>query len=197
MLINNVVAARIAAGEVTVAFRWWRRPTVKAGGTLITQAGQLAIEDVAVITPADVTTADAEAAGFDSIDTAIAAIGVDERPDRRLHRVRFRLLGDDPRVALRAASSIDPTERADLERRLARWDAASPTGPWTGAILDAIVARPGVVSTDLAPTVGLDRPTFKRRVRQLKSLGLTESLEVGYRLSPRGDAFRGTPSTPD
>jgi hypothetical protein len=27
---------------------------------------------------------------------------------------------------------------------------------------------------------------FKRRVRQLKELGLTESLEVGYRLSPRG-----------
>jgi ATP-dependent DNA ligase len=31
-------------------------------------------------------------------------------------------------------------------------------------------------------------PRFKRRVRQLKELGLTESLEVGYRLSPRGDA---------
>jgi ribosomal protein S19E (S16A) len=30
--------------------------------------------------------------------------------------------------------------------------------------------------------------TFKRRVRQLKELGLTESLEVGYRLSPRGRA---------
>lgn len=31
-------------------------------------------------------------------------------------------------------------------------------------------------------------PLFKRRVRQLKELGLTESLEVGYRLSPRGRA---------
>jgi hypothetical protein len=29
-------------------------------------------------------------------------------------------------------------------------------------------------------------PLFKRRVRQLKELGLTESLDVGYRLSPRG-----------
>jgi hypothetical protein len=27
-------------------------------------------------------------------------------------------------------------------------------------------------------------------VRKLKALGLTESLEVGYRLSPRGHAYR-------
>ena len=31
---------------------------------------------------------------------------------------------------------------------------------------------------------------FKRNVRKLKELGLTESLEVGYRLSPRGEAYR-------
>jgi hypothetical protein len=32
-------------------------------------------------------------------------------------------------------------------------------------------------------------PTFKRLVRKLKELGLTESLTVGYRLSPRGRAL--------
>ena len=52
-----------------------------------------------------------------------------------------------------------------------------------------IAASPGVVSTVLADQVGMDRPTFKRRVRQLKELGFTESLEVGYRLSPRGEAY--------
>jgi hypothetical protein len=35
----------------------------------------------------------------------------------------------------------------------------------------------------------MDRPEFKQRVRRLKALGLTESLQVGYRLSPRGMAF--------
>ena len=35
----------------------------------------------------------------------------------------------------------------------------------------------------------MDRPAFKLNVRKLKALGLTESLEVGYRLSPRGAAF--------
>jgi hypothetical protein len=32
----------LANGSVTVAFRWWRRPTVKTGGTLRTAAGVLA-----------------------------------------------------------------------------------------------------------------------------------------------------------
>jgi ribosomal protein S19E (S16A) len=47
---------------------------------------------------------------------------------------------------------------------------------------------PGIVSRVLAPQVGAEVPPFKRRVRQLKELGLTESLEVGDRLSPRGRA---------
>jgi predicted transcriptional regulator len=54
--------------------------------------------------------------------------------------------------------------------------------------LRAIDERPGVVSTLLAEQVGLDRPALKLNVRKLKALGLTESLEVGYRLSPRGAA---------
>jgi hypothetical protein len=37
--------------------------------------------------------------------------------------------------------------------------------------------------------MGYDRPAFKLDVRKLKRLGLTESLEVGYRLSPRGRAY--------
>ncbi len=32
--------------------------------------------------------------------------------------------------------------------------------------------------------------TFKRDVRKLKELGLTESLDTGYRLSPRARALR-------
>ena len=41
---------------------------------------------------------------------------------------------------------------------------------------------------DLADAAGMVRKDFKGRVRKLKALGLTESLAVGYRLSPRGEA---------
>jgi DNA-binding Lrp family transcriptional regulator len=45
-----------------------------------------------------------------------------------------------------------------------------------------------VVSTELSERIGLERAEFKNRVRKLKALGLTLSLDVGYRLSPRGEA---------
>ena len=37
--------------------------------------------------------------------------------------------------------------------------------------------------------LGRDTQPFKLDVRKLKNLGLTLSLEVGYRLSPRGEAY--------
>ncbi len=52
-----------------------------------------------------------------------------------------------------------------------------------------IADRPATVSHLLADEIGVDRTRLKRRVRQLKQLGLTESLEVGYRISPRGAAY--------
>ncbi len=53
----------------------------------------------------------------------------------------------------------------------------------------AIARSPGVRAADLAPVLGRETQPFKRDVRKLKELGLTTSLEIGYRLSPRGDAY--------
>ncbi len=49
-----------------------------------------------------------------------------------------------------------------------------------------IEANPARRAPDLAAELGRDTASFKRDVRKLKELGLTESLEIGYRLSPRG-----------
>jgi biotin operon repressor len=68
-------------------------------------------------------------------------------------------------------------------------DSSSRRGPWTGAVLALITDRPGVVSTVLAEALGWERQDFKLHVRRLKELGLTLSLDVGYRLSPRGQSY--------
>ena len=73
--------------------------------------------------------------------------------------------------------------------RLDRLDAASPRGPWTRAVLAMIAARPAVRAPDLAATFDQETVVFKRNVRKLKELGLTESLDIGYRISPRGAAL--------
>ena len=70
------------------------------------------------------------------------------------------------------------------------WDRSKSCGPWTHRTLSLIALHPGVVSTMLAGAVNQERPTFKLNVRKLKNLGLTESLEVGYQLTPLGISFR-------
>jgi hypothetical protein len=170
-------------GTITLAFRSWKRPTVKEGGTLVTPAGLLSIDRVAVVDPADITEADAEQAGT-TLDDLLRSL--DRGDDRRTYRVELHRLGDDPRIARRADDHLDDDALAELDRRLARLDAASRTGPWTNTVLRAIERQPSTVSTELAAGLGVERAPFKLNVRKLKGLGLTESLEVGYRLSPRG-----------
>ena len=61
-------------------------------------------------------------------------------------------------------------------------------GGWTYEYLQAIADHPGKRAPDLAESFGRETAPFKRDVRKLKELGLTISLDVGYRLSPRGEA---------
>ncbi len=152
---------------------------MRTGGTLLTAVGQLAIERVDRVEPAAITTAAARRAGYETAAAQRAALA----GDGDLYRITFRLLGADPRVALRTDDRLDAAALDDLRRRLERLDA---TEPWTRAVLDAIARRPGIRAGDLAAAMGQERLAFKRDVRKLKALGLTESLEVGYRLSPRG-----------
>jgi GTP-sensing pleiotropic transcriptional regulator CodY len=62
--------------------------------------------------------------------------------------------------------------------------------------MELIDRNPAVVSTVLAAQIGLGRPVFKMDIRKLKESGLTESLEVGYRLSPRGKRLLAHLRTP-
>jgi hypothetical protein len=185
MLFRQDDLRRIAAGEITVAFRRWRRPTVKTGGVLRTRAGVLAIESVDQVEAEQVTDADARRAGRPDRAALLAGL----RDEGRLYRVGFHLAGPDPRIALRQRVDIPAAERAELDRRLGRLDAASRHGPWTGRVLRLIADRPAVRAADLAAELGRDKAAFKADVRRLKELGLTESLEVGYRLSPRGRTY--------
>lgn len=180
----------LRTGAITVAFRSWKRPTVAAGGTLQSPGGLLGIDEVTTITRDGITDADARAAGMGSAAEVVDWVeALPADPGRRLYRIRFRRIGDDPRIALRELIELTSDARAELGERLAKWDASSADGPWTAATLDVIDRSPGIVSTVLADEVGVERAIFKRRVRQLKELGFTESLEVGYRLSPRGQAY--------
>lgn len=65
MLFRQPILDRIASGEIQVAFRRWKRPAVKSGGTLLTPVGLLAIASVEPFEPARLTLRDARGAGFE------------------------------------------------------------------------------------------------------------------------------------
>jgi hypothetical protein len=186
MLFPPATLAAVAEGRVDLAFRRWDRPMASPGARQRTAIGVIGFDAVEPVAREQVSDEDAGRAGFASRHELLAFL--DRRPTGTIYRVRLRLLGPDPRIALREALP-DERESAELERRLARLDRFSRHGPWTRAVLRAIGAQPGLRAADLAAQFGRERLPFKVDVRKLKELGLTESLEVGYRLSPRGRAI--------
>jgi hypothetical protein len=183
MLFQRHILDGIAAGRITLAFRRWRKPTVRNGGTLKTAAGVLRILAVDAIDARDIADRDARLAGYAS--AAEARRELESREEGTLFRISFRLEGPDPRIRLRADGKLDAPTLAAVSARLARLDRRA-SGPWTLAHLELIAGNPGIVAAALAKQIARDRDSFKRDIRKLKELGLTESLEIGYRISPRG-----------
>ena len=187
MLFRRRSLDGIRAGEITLAFRRWDRPRARPGGRQRTVVGELAIDSVEPVDRADITAADAARAGHGSVDELFAEL--DKRGDAQIWRIGLHWAGEDPRRALREQADLDPAELERLRERLRRLDGASRRGPWTRQTLDLIASHPEVRAEDLAASIGREKLPFKRDVRKLKELGLTESLLVGYRLSPRGRAL--------
>ena len=178
----------IADGSVTLAFRRWRRLQVLAGRRYRTPAGLVEVTSTSCASTDQISDADAQRAGYRNAATLIADLP--DRPGSDLYRIEFHAVGEpDPRTLLAGSDDLDDDALAEITRRLNRLDQASSHGPWTREVLGMIGDRPASRAADLAALLGRDRVSFKLDVRKLKSLGLTQSLEVGYRLSPRGRAY--------
>jgi hypothetical protein len=178
----------IADGSVTMTFRRWKRRQAVAGNRYRTGGGIIQVDELDVVDAASITDAEARASGYPDAATLRDDLrGTDDLP---VYRLVFHLVTEpDPRAELAGTADLSDDDVAAIERRLARLDAASSYGPWTRVVLETIATRPAVRAADLAATLGRETQPFKLDVRKLKNLGLTLSLERGYRLSPRGEAY--------
>ena len=172
MLFERRLRDGLADGSITVALRRWKRTQVLPGRRYRSPDGLVEVTAVDVVDAIDDATA--RAAGFASVGEALANLA-GEGPITIVHL--HRVDDPDPRDVLSRDTSLPDLDR--LRKQVAPYRAH----------LDLIAANPGVRAPDLAVRIDLDTPTFKRQVRRLKELGLTHSLRVGYRLSPRGEAF--------
>ncbi len=184
MLIKDEVLQRIRSGEITTLFRRWSRPGAKTGGTQMTQTGLIAIDLVESVTEDEITERDANDAGFSAKGDLLEHLNYRDDP---IYRIRVHFAGEDPRKALRANADLSDAEIAEIIDKLQKLDTRSRRGAWTESYLQTIHDQPATYSGILAKCAGVTIPQFKPWVRKLKALGLTESLDIGYRLSPRGE----------
>jgi hypothetical protein len=173
MLFEKRLQEGLLDGTITVALRRWKRPQALPGRQYRSPIGMVAVTDVSVVDEIDEATA--RAAGFASVQEALA----DLQGDGPITVLTMHLVSDpDPRDVLSRDTHIADLEK--LKRQTARY---LPH-------FELIARHPGRRAPDLAAMLGMETLDFKRQVRRLKELGLTHSLRVGYRLSPRGEAFR-------
>jgi len=188
MLFKDAQIDGIRAGSTTRTYRRWRSPRVRVGGVYRLRP------DVSVRVTAvrewtqPLSARDASIAGFDglaALESALAHV-----KGTRLYRVDFERCetAPDPRSVL-AHAKVTNDDVEGIRAKLAAMDGRAAGGPWTARVLRAIDGQPATRAGDLAAAIGLPTAEFKTRVRRLKALGLTESLDVGYRLSPRGRSY--------
>lgn len=186
MLFQKRFLNGIRNGTVKLAFRRWRRSTVREGGTLLTSVGELHIGSVRPVTLDSISAADARHAGYESRDVLLAELNRREEGD--VYRIELGPLHPDPRIALRESHATGK-ELQELRGQLNRLDSSAKGASWTFRALEVLSSHSGVRAGDLCGLVDQEKMQFKRNVRKLKNLGLTESLGTGYRLSIRGTAL--------
>jgi hypothetical protein len=178
-------------GAVTLTFRRWDRARVKAGSRYRCHPiGVLVVDQVDEVRVADISDEEARRAGFpDHAELVEYMKAAKEEPltgASLVYRVALHHGGDGDRVEGALDDALSDDEVRDLTSTLRKLDAREP---WTRATLEAIARQPRVAASRLAAELGRETAPFKAGVVRLKKLGLTQSFEVGYEISPRGRAF--------
>jgi len=189
LLFKKAFHAGLSSGAITLTYRRWQKPHVRAGGRYRCHPiGVLEVDAIELVTVGSITEADAAAAGFTTRDALVAYLGElgEVTPRTEVYRVALHHGGDGDRVELALEAELSADDVAAITQKLARLDQG---GAWTGKTLAAIQKRPRIAASKLAAALGRETLPFKVDVRKLKKLGLTQSFEVGYEISPRGTAY--------
>ncbi len=169
----------ILAGRITVSFRNWKRPHAAVGGVYrLRPSGAVKVTDIRAVRLSDITADDLRRAGFDRVAAVAGLLRLPE--SATVTRVEFELTVEP---------AAKPPPSLGAEAAIARLQAADrrSSAPWAAAMLALIRAHPATRAGDLAAAMSWKTLPFKAHVRKLKTLGLTQSLETGYRLTELGE----------
>ena len=181
LLFQKPFHAGLVDGSIRLTFRRWDKPHVKVGGRYRCHPiGVLEVDAISRVRVADIGDADARLAGFPSRGELAAYIGpgIDE-----VWRIELHHGGDGDRVQIALDDRLSADDVAAIAKKLDKM------GDWARPTLKLIEKHPRVAASKLAAKLGRETLPFKVDVRKLKKLGLTQSFEVGYEISPRGRAY--------
>jgi hypothetical protein len=187
MLFKQIHLEGIRERKVTLAYRRWKKASVKPGSLIKTAVGLVEIQSVAIIEAEEISEDDARKAGFDSLAALVKMLH--QYPEGDFYKIEVRHHAADPRIGLREQNTLPEEAYQELKTKLQRMDHYSSSGPWTMNILAAIKANPKLRAADLALQTGKEKDWLKPNIRKLKNLGLTISHHPGYELSPLGTFF--------
>jgi hypothetical protein len=179
----------LQSGAITLTFRRWQKPHVKPHGRYRCHPiGVLEVDAIELVTIAAITASDATAAGFPTREELVAYLAELGPVDATtpVYRVELHHGGDGDRVGTALDAALTAADIDAIRTKLARLDR---TRAWTAETLAIIERRPQIAASKLAVELGRETQPFKVDVRKLKHLGLTQSFEVGYEISPRGRAY--------
>jgi hypothetical protein len=176
----------LVTGAVTLTFRRWEKPHVRVGGRYRCHPiGVLEVDRVERVPVSTITIEDAVRAGFLDREELLGYLkSAREGPlEPDVYRVELHWGGDGDRVPIALDAELSKEDVAAITAKLEK------LGPWTKKTLAVIEENPRVAASQLAKKVKRETAPFKADVVKLKKLGLTQSFEVGYELSPRGRAY--------
>jgi hypothetical protein len=192
LLFKKAFWEGLQSGAITLTYRRWQKPHVKPRGRYRCHPiGVLEVESIQLVPIRSITAQDAKRAGFESRETLVAYLAelgpCDDATE--VYRVALHHGGDGDRVELALEDTLSADDVATITAKLARMDRDEA---WTKKTLAIIGKHPRVAASKLAAKLGRETLPVKTDVRKLKKLGLTQSFEVGYEISPRGRAYLAT-----
>jgi hypothetical protein len=197
LLFKKPFHAGLVSGAITLTYRRWEKPHVRPGGRYRCHPiGVLEVDSIERVRIDAITDVDATLAGFATrvaLVDYLAELGPLAATDE-VFRVALHHGGDGDRVELALEATLTAEDVAAIKAKLARMDAPKP---WTKKTLAIIDAQPRIAASKLAAQLKRETLPFKTDVRKLKKLGLTQSFEVGYEISPRGRAYLTAIAKPD
>lgn len=183
LLFRKPFHAGLVDGTIRLTFRRWEKPHVRAGGRYRCHPiGVLEVDRIERIRVRDITEDDARLCGFADLATLLEFM---ESPaaTAEVFRIELHHGGDGDRVEIALDDKLTDEDVATLRKKLDKM------GDWVSKTMALIAKHPRTAASQLAKKLGRETEPFKIDVRKLKKLGLTQSFEVGYEISPRGRAY--------